>query len=45
MFTDDTFWGGIGHQALNLLAIAMAVLVASPFALFIALMISLLFLG
>ena len=45
MFSDDTFWGGIGHRALNLLAFAMALLVASPFAVFIALMISLLLLG
>lgn len=37
MYSDDTFWGGLGHRALNIFAFAMGALIAAPFGLLIAL--------
>jgi hypothetical protein len=37
MYSDDTFWGGLGHRALNVFAFAMGALIAAPFGLLIAL--------
>jgi hypothetical protein len=37
MYSDDTFWGGLGQRALNLFAFAMGALIAAPVILLIAL--------
>ena len=36
MYSDDTFWGGLGQRALNVLALVMALVVATPVGLLIA---------
>jgi len=36
MFTDDTFWGGLGQRALSIVAFAMGTLVAAPVILLVA---------
>ena len=36
MYSDDTFWGGLGQRALNVFAFVMGALIAAPVGLLIA---------